>query len=169
MAEAHRYNKLGQILAAGGEIQIALLIAQGLGESELLSIISQRYPLLPEADVKELVGISSEIATAGEALNAQQLEDTLDLDLLPVNPALFGDESAGRRLRIVGQDQYADGTASPYVYIDLAVEQTIQDIIEQAINQLRDFIVLYPRMADYIQKESELDPEFTFVAAERKF
>lgn len=145
------------------------MIARGASSADIESLIQQRFPGLPLADARELLSLSEQVEQAGQAIDAQDVEDILDLSLLPVNPLLATPNNPAARIRLVGQNVYSDDTVSPYVYVDLDVEKRIEDILQEAVTQLRNFVVLYERLAQYISKEAELDPSFDFVAAERRF
>lgn len=167
---AHRYNTLGQILAAGGEVGVGLLIARGASRADVTAEIQQRFPDLPVNDVAALYDISFDIAQAGQNLTASDASRLFDLGLIPVNPSLFGSEPEGRRIQLVLNATNNNTGKSVLVYQDLADDTTLASVFDDAFERLAGWIAQYPKLAEYVGIDLELaSMDFDVFLAQRRF
>jgi len=170
MANPNRYNSLGQILAAGGEISLGLMLARGATESDVLTMIALRYPGLPQSDVQALYDIAEAGATAGVRINYLSLDEYLDIAELPTQPSLFGTDTQGRRYRLVADvtDNLTGRT------IQVALDPFQQENIEQLTQAFGGLIqrwldespALKERFAEVLVQH---DISVNFLFAEKRF
>lgn len=167
---AHRYNSLGQILAAGGEVSVGLLIARGASQADVISEIQQKYPDLPVNDVAALYDISLGMAQAGVNLTAGNASQLFDLGLIPVNPSLFGDEPDGRRIKLV-INAFSQATGKDTLfYTELADSLDLATVFADAADKLQQWVDESPEMLERMGvnvEEAKLHLSILF--AERRF
>ena len=169
MSNAHRYNSLGQILAAGGEIGIALQIAAGKDRNQVAVIIASRFPGLSLADTKRLYDFASQMAEAGQHSDWSSGEEIIDVESWPVNPYLFGNDPLGRRALIAGT--YTSPATGKVIDIraEIAGTETLDEVIEGLLEKLAKFITMSPAFANRIGFDTGSASDFIFSITERRY
>ena len=144
MSQGNEYNSLGQILAAGGEQAIAKAIFEGRSPDWISLMIDRRFGPLLESDKQRLGEIGSEIASAGEKVNNRSAIDRLKLADIPINSSLYGAESEGQRVRVIGVIDNEFGEPVIRVTLDFPDLPTEDEMRQAILDRGRDIIGMYP-------------------------
>jgi hypothetical protein len=147
-----------------------MLIVRGGSQADVQSTIQQRFPFLPVADVEALYNISYDMVQAGSSINGMDPATAIDLGLIPVNPALFGQDPGGRRIQLVAEAEDPLSGKSLPVYYDLATDDLLESILQDIEQRVRDWVHGYDRVASYYgRSEADLQFSIRFVMAQRKY
>lgn len=109
MSSDQPYNSLGQILANGGEIALGLAISRGWTSGQIALLFARRFDPMAPDDRQRLIDLAERSVAAANAINAQQPGDDIDIEGVPINPYLFGDEPGGKRGKAVGRFSVDEG------------------------------------------------------------
>jgi hypothetical protein len=166
---AHAFGSLGEILAAGGAESLAVEIHRGSGPDFVAGLALGWFLHPTPQNVQALVSQANRQVASARVLQAQGNQGAIDLESIPVNPYLFGDEAAGRRTRVV-VDAPIEGVDGPVrFYLDVDDTDTIEamrkDILEQIGNIIKESPDAYKNAT-----EDDIGNDFlVFISASRKF
>jgi hypothetical protein len=135
MVDSRPFNSLGQILAQGGEIALARAIESGYSSQQIDALFDRRFNPVTQETRDELFALAEAGLAAGTAINELPPDQLIPLEMVPVNPDLFGDDSAGLRVFFLGRWRRSDSDRWFNVsgsLPDLTVYQDILDAILQA-------------------------------------
>jgi hypothetical protein len=169
MAEALRYNSLGQILAAGGEFRVATLVAEGWGRSHIAVEIASRYPNLPKSDIPRLIDFAESSVKAGTLLNGYDGTLSLNLDDVPINPYLFADSPLGRRIMLAANYRSPETGKLVSIRGEFDGTETLNEIVDTLLLQLASFIVGSPDFAKRVGFNVGEASDFIFFMTERRY
>ena len=145
MSSGNEYDALGRILSEGGDTAVVRGILGGKSGGALASLVLGRFPSLSPSQQKTLIGMAQAQVEAGESIDASDPTSQISLAGIPVNPNLFGDDSAGRRLR-VGTEFYDAGLDRWYtVYVDLADVESRAEAEQRVIDEAKRIAENYPQ------------------------
>jgi len=103
------FNELGQILANGGEIALGLAISRGWSSQQIALLFSRRFEPITPQDRQRLTSLAERAVAAAAAINEMEADNAIDLEDIPVNPYLFGDDPSGRRGKVAGRFTLDEG------------------------------------------------------------
>jgi len=92
------YNEYGQLLAEGFDVALAIAFANDYPQSRIDAIILRYARNVDQSVIDQVTDLARQEVAAGEYINGLGPDDEIDLDQIPINPYLFGDEPAGRRV-----------------------------------------------------------------------
>jgi len=145
MSSGNEYDALGRILSEGGDTAVVRGILGGKSGGALASLVLGRFPSLTPSQQQTLIGMAQAQVDAGESIDALGPNDRMSLSGIPVNPNLFGDDPAGRRLR-VGTEFYDAALDRWYtVYVDLADVESRSEAEQRVIDEANRIAENYPR------------------------
>lgn len=173
MAKINPFDELGRIIAAGGE-QEAMEFAGSVGGGQpLLIFIRGRHPRLSENEVVILAELAEQGAAAGDAIERTPSDQVINLDAVPVNPILYGDEPDGRRIRVSVTATTATNThgteATIAVNLDFPTMPTPEEIREEILKTIEMITRDYPERFGQDEMEDLEQIEITVNSAQRRY
>lgn len=144
MSSDQPFNELGQILAAGGEIALGLAISRGWTSGQIGLLFAKRFDPITEHDRARLFAIANAAVEAAATIQAMDPESPIDLETIPTNPFLFGDEPGGRRGSVAGRFMN-EATGQWYdIRVDVADISNPQAMFDDAAELIRSNWSKYP-------------------------
>lgn len=137
MSSEQPYNSLGQILASGGEIALGLAMSHGVSPERIQALFARRFDPLQPNDRATLEQIARAGVAAGEMLSGLAPGESIPIHSIPINPNLFGDEPAGRRIKIIGEWQFPNSEQWIETRLEYPDLPTLDQILEDIINKGR--------------------------------
>lgn len=173
LANANPFDELGRILSAGGERAAITEAMRGSGGSELLAFILGRYSRLSPEQAGQLAEhVTDSIAAAGIAREVNAAE-SLQLDTIPVNPLLYGNDPEGRRIRAdveaVVVDTATGGERTIRLNVDFPTPPSMDEIREAVLSAIEEIFDQYPeKFGDWEAGDID-DVNLTLNALERRY
>lgn len=164
MASGRAFDEFGRIISGKGELAAAedargigggLLIGFLLGrrivggelrlrriETRILNRLKGRFPRLSDAQLVRLLRIAREGIASAEKAKVGPADIPIPLGDIPVQPALFGDEPAGRRVLFSADVQIEKLDRSIRIDLELADTESLVEIErmlrEEATSRIQD-------------------------------
>jgi hypothetical protein len=146
-AESPLFNSLGQILGRGGEIAVARAILRGVSVDELIATFRKRFAPVQDDTLESLFSVAGRAIGAGELWQALPRDLKPDGSIFPVNPYLFGDEWAGKRVLAVATVDWTEQEKPFDVWFDLPDFTPFGELEELIEERIADFIKKYEEKA----------------------
>lgn len=169
MSTDQPYNSLGQILAQGGEIALGLAIAHGWSDSKISALFARRFEPMSVTDRNRLVDLANAAIAAADVVNNLGESDALQPGDLPINSALFGDDSGGRRALLITEfstDEGGKWYETRLTFADIPTMDEIREAIQaEADRRIHDS----PSAFGLVRGEEEPELLFRVTFGEAKF
>lgn len=163
------FNTLGQILARGGEIAVARAILRGVTVDELLATFRQRFAPVQDETLESVISVAGNAIGAGERWTALPRELKPDGSIFPVNPYLFGDDWAGKRLLAVATIDWTDQDNPFDVWFDFPDFTPWGELEEMIEERISDFIKSYEDRAKKYGMDVIRELVIKHIIAERRY
>lgn len=169
MPTLNPYNELGQILASGGEISVAIGFAHGKTRNDQLLYVRKRFAPLPEDDETYLLDYSESISGMDSIIKGFAPHLPIPIALFPQNPFLFGDDFGGMRVA-VGFDAFREGDDSAIqIRTSYADAPSFEEILRDAEQELERRKRASPGRFKGMDESDELGILIHILYAERRY
>lgn len=163
------FNSLGQILARGGEISVALAIAHGWGENRITSMIDQRYAPIAAQTRDELRNIAQQAANAGQSINNLPGGSDFGSVDMPTNPNRLPNEPGNNRYVIIADVQFEEGGTWFQVRRYEAVSYPTDDLMDEMRQMGRNNAGGSPERFGFQRGEPVPTPIVRILITEKRF
>lgn len=169
MSTINPYNELGQILATGGEIALAIGFSHGRSDMDTIAYIRTRFPPLPRDDEDFLVRLSKSMSEMDDVIKSFDPSMQLPVTSFPRNPLLFGDDWGGKRIAI-GFDASIEGSdQTVQIRTSFPDVPTFEDLLRAAEEELERRIRKSPGEFAGMDEEKLDEIILHILYAERRF
>ena len=169
MAEPTPFNSLGEILASGAEISVAFAMLKGIEIETALARLKQRFGPLRDSDWQQVMILSGEAIQAAVTFNQLPEETVPPADLFPVNPQLFGDDWAGKRLRIVANVRDGATRAEWNLWFDFPDIVSLAELRELIDSKLTELQRKYEKSFTGLSRDELREISIQTLVAERRY
>ena len=134
-----------QALASGAALGMARALARTSQPDTVEHFVETHLSDLPADDVSYIKQLGKQLLNAANILSSIDPEEDIPIEVIPVNPDLFGDDWAGKRIEWTGRWNLP-GTDKWYTFRgDLPDVADTQDIYDAAGILASDYIEQYPK------------------------
>ena len=170
MSTGNQFNQYGQILSSGGEIAIAFALLRGQPVSAVRARLEKKYGPMSDSIWQQLLDASGEMIDAGTTLEGLPSDETPTPDMLPRNPYLFGDDWAGKRVRIITHSENVSTGEPVDFWWDLPDLYDKSELEMYWEDQMRDYTDTYERLRKWLQEQQQIAiAKHTIIIAERRY
>ena len=165
------FGGLREALSRGAEIAVGVFISAGHTLSDAAVYAASRFEGLNPVDLSQLVNIGSQGASAAAYLNTVDPQSELPLDAIPIQPLMYGGQSVGTRIKLIGS--FLDQLGNPA--LDFRQDFAVPDVIAEMMRFTSSEYEKYkddPKYKEYVAylQEREIDlRQFAFTFAQRQF
>lgn len=167
--EFPKYNTLGQILARGGEIPVARAILRGVTPEELIRTFRERFAPVRDKTIEQVASFASRMISAGNLIMELPQDIVPPINVIPVNPALFGDDWFGNRVQLVVQGGVEGNDSAFDVWIDLPDLTAFEEIWNIIVERANAIIESDPKAAERLGLYEARKIAIRQILAERRY
>lgn len=169
MAKVSIAGALLDALSSKAEVGLAKAIRSPKPTETVASFIERRLSGLSAIDIGYISKLAESLVSAADYLNELSPGEQIDIEKIPINGNLFGDETAGKRLFWSGEWNIP-GTDEWFQFSGTLPDVTgFDDIAEQAYGLASGYIERYPQKFEYPKGADETQINIRFTAIERGF
>jgi len=159
-------STLGEALASGAE-QFAARALRGFSpQAQIERMVSRKFGTLSSGDFGRLMELARRVEQAGRNV---QFGRQLSGDDIPVNPALFGAEPGGRRVRVIGDLGLEPDEPLISVIVDFADLPSPDELYRELLSRAFEIINMYPEKFDIDPDMIDSLNVLDIVTIERRF
>lgn len=145
------YDELGRILAVGGEMTVVRGMIMGRTEAQIRSTLGRKVAAFSDETFAKLATGARAIIAAGGRVGALEPGELISAANIPINSALFADDTVGRRIRLLGHVFDENGMPTLEIVHDLpdftSLDQLLHEIseyIHETAKKYADFAARLP-------------------------
>lgn len=163
------FNSLGQILARGGEISVALAIAHGWSDNRISNMIDERFAPIAAGTKESLISLSRQAAVAGNTLTGTIGGINFGDIAMPTNPYRRPDEPENNRYVIIADVQYEPGGTWFQIRRYEATSYPTEDLMEELRTQGQNNATGSPGRFGFQDGEPVPVPQVRILVTEKRF